>query len=140
MFQEPKIELTGFKDFVAADRDFTLTPSCQKIINALASLLDAVEVHRNNSIGRIPSTVRVAGSLSDLEERLLPYVRDPVGTALRLGIRRLGEIAAEFLTIDEMIDVAKEAAAQCGDPGVREVIVDKVWDGLRDLHGDCWIA
>jgi hypothetical protein len=70
----------------------------------------------------------------------VPFVRDPVGAALRLGIRRLGEIASRFMTIDEMAEVAEQAAAQCGDPGVREVIVDKQWDGLRDRNGDCWIA
>jgi hypothetical protein len=111
MFQELKIELTGLKDFVAADRDFTLTPLRQKVLSALASLLDAAEVHGNNSIGRIPSTVRVPGWLPELEEGLLPFVRDPVGTALRLGDSTTGEIAGEFLTVDEMTDVAKEAAA-----------------------------
>jgi hypothetical protein len=57
-----------------------------------------------------------------------------------LGIRRLGEIASEFMTIDQMEELLKEAAAASGDQGVREVIVDKLWGGLRDLHGDCWIA
>jgi hypothetical protein len=104
----------------------------------LALFLDATELHRAKS-GRIPSTARVSGWLSEPEEALLPFVHDPVGAALRLGIRRLGEIASEFLTIDQMMDVAKEAAAQCGDPSVREVIVDKAWDGLRDRKGD-WIA
>ena len=88
------------------------------------------------SIGRIPSTVRVPGHLSELDERLLPLVRDRVGMALRLGIRRLGEIAAKFMTIDEMAEAAEEAARQSGDPGVRGVIVDKQWDGLRDKEGN----
>jgi hypothetical protein len=57
-----------------------------------------------------------------------------------LGIRRLGEIASEFMTDDQMEELLKEAAAASGDQGVREVIVDKLWGGLRDLHGDCWIA
>jgi hypothetical protein len=56
MFREPKIKSTGFEDFVAADRGFTLTPSRQTVLSAVASLLDAAEVHGNNSIGRIPST------------------------------------------------------------------------------------
>jgi hypothetical protein len=63
-----------------------------------------------------------------------------VPLALRLGIRRLGEIASGFMTIDEMADVAEEAAAECGDQGVREVIVDKAWDGVRDCEGSYWIA
>jgi hypothetical protein len=141
MFQESETELTGLQRLageLTADRNFK--PSRQKVLNALASLLDATELHRAKSIGRIPSTTRVPGWLSELEERLLPFVRDPVGTALRLGIRRLGEIASEFMAIEEMTDVAKEAAAQSGDPGVREVIVDKQWNGLRDRNGDIWIA
>jgi hypothetical protein len=45
--------------------------------------------------------------------------------ALRLGIRRLGEIAAKFMTIDEMAEAAEEAARQSGDPGVRGVIMGR---------------
>jgi hypothetical protein len=79
MFQEADIELAGFQQLdaqVAADQNFK--PSRQKVLDALASLLDQAEVHRMKSIGRIPST----GFLSELEERLLPFVLDPVGTAL----------------------------------------------------------
>jgi hypothetical protein len=57
-----------------------------------------------------------------------------------LGIRRLGEIAAKFMTIDQMEELLKEAAAASGDQGVREVIADKVWDGVRDHKGNYWIA
>jgi hypothetical protein len=39
-----------------------------------------------------------------------------------------------------MAELLTEAAAECGDQGVREVIVDKVWDGLRDHEGSYWIA
>jgi hypothetical protein len=58
MFQESKTELTGLQRLageLTADRDFK--PSRQKVLNALASLLDATELHRAKSIGRIPSTV-----------------------------------------------------------------------------------
>jgi hypothetical protein len=44
------------------------------------------------------------------------------------------------MTIDEMTDVVEEAAAGCGDQGIREVIVDRAWDGLRDYKGNYWIA
>jgi hypothetical protein len=141
MFQEADIDLAGFQQLdaqVAADQNFK--PSRQRVSDALASLLDQAEIHRLNAVRNSTTTARVPGRLSEVEEALLTFVRDPIRTALRLGIRRLGEIGAEFLTVDEMIDVAKEAAAQCGDPGVREVIVDKLWDGLRDKEGNCWIA
>jgi len=52
----------------------------------------------------------------------------------------LGEIAAGFMTIDQMAELLREAAAECGDQGVWEVIVDKAWDGLRDKVGSYWIA
>jgi hypothetical protein len=78
--------------------------------------------------------------MPELEERLVPFVRDPVGTALRLGIRRLGEIASGFMTIAEMVDLAEQASAKCGDPDVRGCIVDKQWDGLCDHNRDYWIA
>ena len=44
------------------------------------------------------------------------------------------------MTIGEMVELANEAAPDCGDPSVRGVIIDKQWDGLRDRSGDCWIA
>jgi hypothetical protein len=141
MFQEADIDLAGLQQLDAQmtdDQDFK--PSRQKILTALSSLLDQAEVHRLTALRHRTTTTMIPGRLSELEEGLLPFVRDPIGTALRLGIRRLGEIASEFLTIDQMIDVAKEAAAQRGDPGVRSVIVDKQWDGVRDRKGDCWIA
>jgi hypothetical protein len=140
MFQDSDIELTGFQRIAAeltADQDFQR--SRQKVLKALSALLDATELYRA-SIDRIPSTTRVTGWLSDVEEAILPFVSDPVGSALRLGIRRLGEIAAQFMRIDEMADVAEQAAAECGDLGVREVIVDKAWDGVRDHEGSYWIA
>ena len=80
------------------------------------------------------------GLTSAPEEQLVPFVCDPVGKALRLGIRRLGEIASGFMTIDEMVVLAEQASAEFGDPGVRGCIVDKQWDGLRDRNGKYWIA
>jgi hypothetical protein len=123
---------------LVADQGFR--PSRQKVLNALASLLDQAEIHRLNAVRNSTTTARVPGWLSEVEEDLLPLVRDPVGGALRLGIRRPGEIASGFMTIDEMVEVAEEAARQSGDPGVQEVIVDKQWDGLCDRNGDFWIA
>jgi hypothetical protein len=78
--------------------------------------------------------------MTETDEKLLAFVRDPIETALRLGIRRLGQIASGFMTIGEMVELANEAAPDCGDPGVRGVIIDKQWDGLRDRSADCWIA
>jgi hypothetical protein len=136
MFQEPEIELTGLQRLAiqaTADQD-------RKVLNALTALLNDLEFHRTNSVDGIQATVRVPGWLSESEEGLLPYVRDPIGATLKLGIRRPGEIATKFMTIDEMTDLAEEAAAQSGDPGVRSCILDKLWDGLRDRNGNCWIA
>jgi hypothetical protein len=52
----------------------------------------------------------------------------------------MGDIAAKFMTIDQMEELLKEAAAECGDQGVTEVIVDKLWDGVRDHNGNRWIT
>ena len=141
MSHKPETELTYFEGLAIrwiADQDFK--PSRPKLFKALAAVLNELELHRTNSAYHTQGTVRVPRWLSETEEALLPYVRDPIGTALKLGIRRLGEIASKFMTIDEMMDVANEAAAQCGKPGVRGCIVDKLWDGLRDRNGNCWIA
>lgn len=78
-----------------------------------------------NNIGYEGKPVSANNIFADLD-----LVRDPVGTALRSGIRRLGEVPSRFMMIDEIVEVAEEAARQFGDPGVRGVIVDKQWDGL----------
>jgi len=83
MFQEADIDLAGFQQLdaqVTADQDFR--PARQKVLTALSSLLDQAEVHRMKSIGRIPSTVRVPGCLSEVDEGLLPFVRDPIAVFL----------------------------------------------------------
>jgi hypothetical protein len=136
MSHKPEIELTGLQRLAiqaTADQD-------RKVHNALTALLNDLEFHRTYSADGIQAAVRVPGWLSESEEGLLPFVRDPIGATLKLGIRRLGEIATEFMTIDEMTDLAEEAAARSGDPGVRGCMVDKLWDGLRDRNGNCWIA
>jgi len=69
MLPETETKLTGFKEFVArltSDQDFK--PSRQKVLNALATLLNAAEFHRAKTVSRIPSTARVPGRLSELEK------------------------------------------------------------------------
>ena len=140
MSHKPETELTDFQGLAIriADQDFK--PSRPKVLNALTTLLNALELHRSNSAHLIQATVCVPGWLSELEEALLAFVCDPIGTALRSAIRQLGEVASKFMTIDEMLNVADEAAAKWGDPAVRGRIVNRQWDGLRDRDGDCWIA
>jgi len=138
----PEIELTGFQRLAAqlsADQ-LPFKPSRQHLLNALATLLDVAEFHRQDVASRCTPYLRIPGLMSELEEQLVPFVRDPVGKALRLGIRRLGEIASGFMTIDEMVVLAEQASAESGDPGVRGCIVDKQWDGLHDRNGKYWIA
>jgi hypothetical protein len=144
MFQESENKTTFFHWLatrLGATKDGLPFPPAQSLLHALSALLDQAEIQRIdrlNSADPIPATV--PGRLSALNQELLPFARDPVGTALRLGIRRLGEIAAGFMTIDQMAELLREAASECGDQGVREVIVDKAWDGLRDHEGSYWIA
>jgi hypothetical protein len=143
MLQESEIKMTDLRlatRLGAGKGGLPFSPA-QTLLHALSALLDQAEVQRINrakSAGPIPG--RVPGLLSEVDEELLPFIRDPVEAALRLGIRRLGKIAAKFLTIDQMAELLKEAAAECGDVGVREVIVDKAWGGLRDHKGSYWIA
>jgi hypothetical protein len=140
MFSE--IELTGFQRLAAqlGTDQLPFKPSRQYLLNALASLLGVAEFYRKDAANRSIPHLRIPGLIPELEEELVPFGRDPVGTTLRLGIRRLGEIASGFMTIDEMVDLAEQASAECGDPGVRGCIVDKQWDGLRDHNGDYWMA
>ena len=138
----PEIELTGFQRLAAqlgADQ-LPFKPSRQHLLNALVSLLDVAEFRRKDAANRSTPVVRIPGLMSELEEQLVPFVLDPVGTALRLGIRRLGEIASGFMSIAEMVDLAEQASAECGDRCVRACIVDKQWDGLCDHKGNYWMA
>lgn len=74
MSHKPEIELTDLQQLAiqaTADQDFK--PSRRKVLNALTALLN----HRTNSADGIQATVRVPGWLSESEEGLLPFVRDP---------------------------------------------------------------
>jgi hypothetical protein len=142
MFQEADIDLAGFQQLdaqVTADQDFR--PARQKVLTALIASRSGGgsqnEINWPHFINRAGSWLPVGSGRRPSAICSRPNRNSP---KLRLGIRRLGEIAAGFMTIDEMTEVTKEAAAQCGDPSVREVIVDKHWDGLRDRNGDYWIA
>jgi hypothetical protein len=85
----------------------------------LVSLLGEAELRKNNAASHSTPNVTIPGGMTETDEKLLPFVRDPIETALRMGIRRLGEIASGFMTIGEMVELANEAAAEFGDPGVR---------------------
>ena len=83
MAQEPEFKRTGFQRVAIqaiADQDFE--PSKPKVLRSLTALLNELEFHRTNSAHRIQSTVRVPGWLSEAEEKLLPFVRDPIGASL----------------------------------------------------------
>lgn len=144
MFQESEIKTTFFHWLatrLGATKDGLPFPPAQSLLHALSALLDQAEVQRIDRLNSAdPIPVTFPGWLSAVDEQLLPFVRDPIETALRLGVRRLGEIAAGFMTIDQMAELLREAAADCGDQGVREVIIDKAWDGIRDHEGNYWYA
>src|SRR5438045_2744297 len=126
MSQEANVEVTSFQKLAKqtmADQDFK--PSRWKVLRALTTLLNTLELQRRNSAYLLQPTAYVPGWLTETEEDLLPFVQNPIGTALKGAIRRLGEIASRFMTIDEMDGLAEEAAGQCGDPGVRGCIVDR---------------
>jgi hypothetical protein len=52
-----------------------------------------------------------------------------------MGIRRLGEIASGFMTIGEMVELANEAAAEFGDPGVRGLLLTSNGTGFGTVTG-----
>jgi hypothetical protein len=86
MSHKPGTELTYFEGLAIrwiADQDFK--PSRPKLFKALAAVLNELELHRTNSAYHTQGTVRVPGWLSETEEALLPYVRDPNRDCPKIG-------------------------------------------------------
>lgn len=62
---------------------------------------------------------------------------DPIGRALRLGVRECGEALAKKVNFNEMRAAAEKAAKY----RMRLVdLIDKAWDGLECADGGMWIA
>jgi hypothetical protein len=97
----PEIELTALQWLAAqtSGDQPSFKPSHQHLLNALLPLLDVAESHRKGAASRSTPYLRILGLVPELEEGLLPSVRDPTGTALRLSSRRLGEIRNQHQAI-----------------------------------------
>jgi hypothetical protein len=60
---------------------------------------------------------------------------------IREQIRIIGFEAATIMNLEQMMELAEDAASASGkDWGVRIDIIDKWWDDIRDKNGSPWLA
>jgi hypothetical protein len=112
---------------------------------AITTILDAIEA---NEIARSNSPLRSIVdkprmyTLADLDREVedgSEWVRDPIGMALRSGLRSMGKTIAKFKTTTEMQEIAEQAAGEKNFQW-RINVIDKNWDGITDKGGDTWWA
>ncbi len=99
----PEIELTGLQRLAAqlgADQP-PFKPSRQHLLNALVSLLDVAELYRKDAANRSTPFVRIPGLMSELDEQLVPFVRDPVGIIIHSAIIALHKIESGIIRVPD---------------------------------------
>ncbi len=113
------------------------------IVQALTVLLDAIDAHdveRAKLRERKPFPRLRLYTMDELIADCAahgPLLDDPIGRALRLGVRECGQALAKKASISEMqdaVDTASRHRTHLGD------VADKAWDGLVLPNGDRWIA
>lgn len=111
---------------------------------ALTAIIDAIEANEvmrdKDPLRRFVDKPRVI-TMADLDDPDdgADYVRDPIGTALRAGVRNFGKILAGIKTTREMAELAEAVAGEKNFQW-RINVIDKNWDGITDKDGDVWIA
>jgi len=109
-----------------------------KLAKALSSILDAVviEEDRRPIHGDEPSGIL---RLDQIEDETRPYLRSPIATALRVGVRDFGRVIARSMDCDQMLELLEEASGDDGYERNRKIsIADHSWDGLVDVTGHSW--
>jgi hypothetical protein len=112
----------------------------QRLAGALGKILDAIENVEAGRGGRstVPPEVMSLGELADHCKRGDPFVWDPLGQSLRLGVKQIGQIMVRNgYDQGAMFEVAEHAA---GSNGTRADIIDKWWDGITLADGSTWAA
>jgi len=109
--------------------------------DALAEIFSAIEAHSESRPKRA-GTMRLwkMSELADFDEKGGRWMDDPVGLALRHGVKGIGETMAETRSTDTMREIAEYAARRGGHYGTRINLADKWWNGIKDVNGDTWIA
>lgn len=114
--------------------------------NALATVLDAIEKHgaQHQDNHEIPEKFRGAMSLPDFDEYISTghyFMVDPIGQALRRGVREIGKIMARNgFTSDQAEQVAEYAAERSkNNSNYWSHICDKHFDGVEFADGE-WVA
>jgi hypothetical protein len=100
-----------------------------EIEEAVIAVLHAIQTHESVLPPRdlpqpSPDEVRKQG------KTLGNYLRDPVGAALRSGIRQIGELASESLDGNEMSEIASAVVAKAEDRAHVADLIDQEWGGL----------
>lgn len=114
------------------------------IAEMLAKVVDAA-IEASSKIRNDPSDLGTTFNISvgyqpALKDVLKGYYRDPIGTALRHGIRDIGRTVAAHATFDELVAICEAAAEKTINPISANAIIGAAWDGIQSRDGQTWSA
>lgn len=111
---------------------------------ALVKILDEIE-QNDRKLEATPRALRRPLKPMSIEEfnnylnKGEDWIEDPVGEALRAGVREIGKIIARLSGFAVMQEVAEWSAEKTKCRGAIEII-DKNWDGIEDKDGCLWVS
>ncbi|WP_404863189.1 hypothetical protein [Georhizobium sp. MAB10] len=114
----------------------------EKIIKTLVEMMKAVASHRREiDIDKADlATVYTETSQPSLDDKLKRWTEEPVGQAMRQGIRHFGEIFIPFARRDELDIIINAAADRSPDPDLAHAIMNHMFDGLETKDGFTFTA
>jgi hypothetical protein len=108
-----------------------------RIEQALDTLLTAIENHQPPT-----SEIRILSAAEFCKQSPVEsLLNDPIGRALRLGIKKLGGRLHQLGGTDLMRSVAERVAdMRCGFSGRRLSVMDHAFDGIGIGSKDFWVC
>lgn len=103
-----------------------------KIMIAIHSYLDQVAVEENH-LGTEYSLM--GGHQPTLDDLLKRWQEDTVGTALRQGVRKVGDLFIPLATTKEVNDIIDEVARRSPNEHHAHAIMNHMFDGLTTSDG-----
>lgn len=112
------------------------------IVGILSTMLRAIDAHRGqiqfHDMGTDDESAARYGPALDL--LLKRWRMDPVGAALRRGIREIGTIVAPRVAMEELVRIAENASHASQNADWSIAIFNRVWDRLVTSDGRMWCA
>jgi len=110
----------------------------EQVIEIISDVLCAIDAYRHKV--KISDDLGIEidinnGYQPDLDDLMKRWRVDPVGQALREGIRKIGTLIAPHATFEELIEISESAANLSQNYDWSMAIINHMWDGLISSDG-----